>query len=109
MSRGQQHDVPHLGRSGRGDGVGGMVGADAWNQQEELVRAGEGGRERHEIAKIAGDAPGTPGQRGGTGGVADQDSELSALSVEFASELSADVPGCTGDQYHDGSIRSFAV
>jgi hypothetical protein len=53
---GQVHDVAHPDGSGGGDRVSGVIDADVRGEQEQLVGAVEGGRERRGIAQIAGEA-----------------------------------------------------
>lgn len=91
------HDVPDPGVAGGGDGVRGVLQADAGREQEQPVRAGERGRQRGGVAEV-GDDPLGGGQAGGPRGVADEHAEPRAAAGQLAGEVASDVPGGAGEQ-----------
>jgi hypothetical protein len=90
---------------GGGDREAGMLDADAWREQEQLVDALEGGPQRRGLAEVADDALGALGRSRGASGIAHEDAKFCAHLVQLAGEFAANVSGGAGNQYHRGSLR----
>jgi hypothetical protein len=64
---------------GGGDREAGMLDADAWREQEQLVDALEGGPQRRGLAEVADDALGALGRSRGASGIAHEDANSAPI------------------------------